>query len=158
MLCPIMRTRFHSPLDLDQVCALLSKHLFMGVPFEVSTARDEVPCRGLTATVLGMYVLVYGSNDDEGYSIWIQPVYGPTFDVPPLDRQRANLDDYLRHLLKETGQITPMWHEADDGITPGQMEELKRAAARTEEVVRRLKAEMGTQFGTGTADGQPNSR
>src|SRR5688500_11821129 len=44
---PEFKIGFTSALDLDGVCAVLSEALFLGLPFQVSSARDEVPCRML---------------------------------------------------------------------------------------------------------------
>ena len=64
---------FDSPLSLEETAACLSSHVFGGVQFggRDEYVKDEVPALVAQKSVLGCYIVIYGSGAD-GYRLEMQ--------------------------------------------------------------------------------------
>jgi hypothetical protein len=110
---PEFELTFRCERDLDAVCALLSQHLFLGLPFVESDAYQEIPSRQLQRELFGLWVVVAGGDGE--FWIDMKPVFNLSWGEHNLfgfARHRADaFPEYAFHLLARVPGITPIsWH------------------------------------------------
>jgi hypothetical protein len=95
--------RFSSSLALEEVGALLSKHVFGGIPFVTTREFDEVPGIRLQYDVLRLEIRICGESPHFGLHIdTCVPLY-PQDEFPKLEI--INIQSYVETALKQIGQL-----------------------------------------------------
>ena len=105
---PWFSVGFRSPLDLDAVCDLLSRKLFLGIPFQECNSYQEVPARMLPGKFLGLWIDVRGYGGAGGYHLNIEPVFNMDWGEVMFDNVPVYFPEYMMRLLATVEGIKPI--------------------------------------------------